>query len=172
MKTIFFARHGKTNFNQSRKYMGSLDIPLNLQGISQAISLACGLKEQKISVIFTSPLVRAVQTATIVSYYLNIPVFIIDGFKERNFGFLEGMKKCQYKKKYFPRGENIRHFQKRVMSEFNKINKDDILIISHSEVFKVLIKQLNNKRTLSSISNGEVVKFTESKNQDWIIEYI
>ena len=60
---IYFMRHGQTDFNKENKWMGLLDIPLNENGISQALSSINYIKSLNIDIIYCSELKRAIQTA-------------------------------------------------------------------------------------------------------------
>lgn len=65
---IYVARHGQTDWNVQHKAQGrSVDLPLNPTGIKQAQALRDQIKTIKFDAIYTSPLKRAVETATIVA---------------------------------------------------------------------------------------------------------
>lgn len=89
-KTIYIFRHGQTDYNVSRRVMGQLDIPLNETGIAQAAELSTRLANTHLEVIYTSPLLRAKQTAQAVADKSNIQIITDDRLKERNNGVLQG----------------------------------------------------------------------------------
>lgn len=89
-KTIYIFRHGQTDYNVTRRVMGQLDIPLNETGIAQAVELAEKIANMHIEAIYTSPLLRAKQTAQIVADKNNIKIITDDRLKERNNGVLQG----------------------------------------------------------------------------------
>lgn len=60
---LFLTRHGETDHNLNRRYQGQMDVPLNLTGVRQAKLLARRLSAEKMDVIVTSDLIRAVETA-------------------------------------------------------------------------------------------------------------
>ena len=64
---IYIIRHGKTELNKAFVLQGRSNYPLNEEGIRQAEEAAQGLKNIEFSYVFSSPLVRAVQTARIVA---------------------------------------------------------------------------------------------------------
>jgi broad specificity phosphatase PhoE len=60
---IVLVRHGRTAFNADLRFMGQLDIPLDEVGRGQALSVASRLQSERPSVIYTSDLSRARDTA-------------------------------------------------------------------------------------------------------------
>ncbi len=68
MLTIYLLRHGQTAYNaDGNKYCGRTDVTLTEIGIQQAEKMHVLLKERKFDAIFSSPLVRALQTAKIAT---------------------------------------------------------------------------------------------------------
>src|SRR5271168_2005641 len=63
----FLIRHGTTILNEDNAFRGMLDPPLDDKGVLDAHSLAQHLSRQPIERIISSPLLRAVQTAQILS---------------------------------------------------------------------------------------------------------
>lgn len=66
---IFLVRHGQTEMNSAGLLQGRSDHPLNRTGIMQAEQAAALLQEKGIvfNHVFSSPLIRAVQTAEIMA---------------------------------------------------------------------------------------------------------
>ena len=64
---ILLARHGETQENKERRFQGQKDVPLNDRGREQARELAAAVEREDVRVIYTSPLVRARETAEIVA---------------------------------------------------------------------------------------------------------
>ena len=67
MPRIFILRHGETEGNQKRVFRGLWDLPLNENGQIQAARTGNALKGIKFSRIYTSPLIRAKETAGVQS---------------------------------------------------------------------------------------------------------
>ncbi len=94
MKTNFYVfRHGETDYNQKDLCQGCrCDRLLTDKGIEQAKKLAEEMKKKRLDCIYSSPLLRAVQTANIVSQKNNnIPIIIKQDLKEGDFGSAEGV---------------------------------------------------------------------------------
>ena len=87
---IYIIRHGQTELNNRSALQGRSDHPLNETGIAQAEAAARRLREQGIAFdhVFSSPLIRAVQTARIVAPDLE-PV-LDDRLIEMDYGPYEG----------------------------------------------------------------------------------
>lgn len=86
MIDILFIRHGATEGNLRRRYIGRTDEPLCAAGIAQAERL----RGQNLSAdcLFVSPLLRARQTAEIV--FPQMPYALVEGLRETDFGRFEG----------------------------------------------------------------------------------
>lgn len=67
MTTIGFVRHGVTAWNKEGRAQGTTDVPLDQDGIEMAKRVAHRLEQEEWDVIYTSPLIRAKQTADIIA---------------------------------------------------------------------------------------------------------
>ncbi|MEG1777880.1 MAG: histidine phosphatase family protein [Angelakisella sp.] len=93
-RRVYFVRHGVTEWNKLYRYQGKTDIPLSAEGEDQALRV--GLRFSALSPrptkIFTSPLKRAMQTASIISEKLGCSdVAIVPELTEVDFGLWEGL---------------------------------------------------------------------------------
>ena len=88
---IYVIRHGQTELNNRHVLQGRSDHPLNAQGIAQAKAAANRLRKRGIAFtrVFSSPLIRAVQTARIVAP--GVPVETDHRLIEMDYGPYEGM---------------------------------------------------------------------------------
>ncbi len=87
---IFVARHGQTPLNAVNCMQGQIDVELSELGKRQAEELKERLKEENFEHIYTSPLIRAYDTAKKASEYHDCPFKTDDRIKEMNFGEWEG----------------------------------------------------------------------------------
>ena len=88
---IYLVRHGETDWNKARRVQGHSDIPLNEYGRYLAEETAKGLKDVPFDVAYTSPLLRARETAELILAGRDIPIIDEEGIKELGFGEYEGM---------------------------------------------------------------------------------
>ena len=63
---IWITRHGQTRFNRSRLMQGLTDEPLNEKGIEQAERAREVIGDVRFDAVYSSPLIRAKQTASII----------------------------------------------------------------------------------------------------------
>ncbi|MGI6211363.1 MAG: histidine phosphatase family protein [Anaerovoracaceae bacterium] len=89
--TIYMVRHGATEWNEIKRFQGMTDIPLNERGRRQASYARDALKDAGITVCFSSPLLRAHETAEIICRPLGVPVQDVEGFHEHHLGEWEGL---------------------------------------------------------------------------------
>jgi probable phosphoglycerate mutase len=89
---LYFVRHGESAANLTREFAnsGSSLHPLTPRGIKQAQLLADTLSSRSIARIYSSPLLRAVQTADILAHTLRAPVEVTEALREWSVGMLEG----------------------------------------------------------------------------------
>jgi len=66
--TIWLVRHGETEWSLSGRHTGSTDIPLTRQGRLQAVAIGKLLAGRRFEHVFSSPMGRAVETATLTGF--------------------------------------------------------------------------------------------------------
>lgn len=96
---IFIVRHGQNVDNANDILNGHRDLPLTELGRQQARELGAGIAELKLNfdTVYSSPLIRALETAEIISDILGKvekPV-IIPELVERDFGIMTGKHRSQ-----------------------------------------------------------------------------
>ena len=96
--TIYFVRHGETDWNAAQRYQGQRDIPLNATGRAQAkrnglvLSEVLGKAAASLDYV-ASPLLRARETMEIMRRELALPVEAYrtdDRLREIHYGHWEG----------------------------------------------------------------------------------
>lgn len=88
---LYIVRHGETDWNREHKVQGRTDIPLNDYGRRLARETAEGMKDIPIDLCFTSPLLRAKETAQIILEGRNVPLCDEERIQEISFGKYEGL---------------------------------------------------------------------------------
>ncbi len=90
MPTILLVRHGETDWNRSGRIMGTRPVPLNQHGLTQAARLALQLTAVAAPALYSSPVLRARQTADVLAATLHVPVVEESGLSEIGIGEWEG----------------------------------------------------------------------------------
>ena len=65
--TVVLVRHGETDWNRDNRFQGHADIPLNDAGRAQARALGLELEGEAFRAVYSSPLLRAYETAEILA---------------------------------------------------------------------------------------------------------
>ena len=84
-------RHGETAWNVEGRIQGQLDVPLNDTGRWQVHRLALAVADEGISAVYSSDLLRALETAQAVARGCDRPITTDVGLRERGFGIFEGL---------------------------------------------------------------------------------
>lgn len=90
---IYLVRHGQTLWNTEKRLQGSADIELNETGRKLAQITGEALMDTPIDIIYSSPLKRAYETATLIRNGRAIPIITDKRIMEISFGSMEG--RCQ-----------------------------------------------------------------------------
>jgi broad specificity phosphatase PhoE len=91
---LLLVRHGETEWTERGLLHGRLDAPLSAAGRRHAAQTAACLRGEAqldpIDVVYTSPLGRAVETATLLAAAVGLTPVALDGVRERAYGWMEG----------------------------------------------------------------------------------
>jgi broad specificity phosphatase PhoE len=181
--TVFFVRHGQTDWNVIGRLQGQSDIPLNEKGRTQAAQLAEKLSSISFDACYASDLQRAAETAEILNRMRTIPIELDPRLRERNFGPWEGLPASEFEAKVdrdqpLPTIEADDAILKRVLPLLGKIADkhphSTILVVTHGGVMRSLIASLLPFKCSSlfdiQVENMGVLKLAVSKTQCTILE--
>ena len=87
---LYIIRHGQTDWNVEGKIQGRQDIPLNAAGRSQAEMLAKGMEKRPVTAIYSSPQIRAMETAETLARAQGMAVIPVPELAEIGYGDWEG----------------------------------------------------------------------------------
>ncbi len=88
---LYLVRHGESAFNAEGRIQGQTDVPLSPLGLKQSEALAQALSSLPIEAVFSSPLLRAAQTARPVAAALALDLRFEERLKELNAGVFQGL---------------------------------------------------------------------------------
>jgi broad specificity phosphatase PhoE len=101
--TIVLVRHGETDWNRENRFQGHADVPLNDAGRAQARLLAHELEGESFVAAYSSPLARALETATIVAEPHGLEVHASPALMEVDVGSWSGLDRDHVQAR-FPEG--------------------------------------------------------------------
>jgi broad specificity phosphatase PhoE len=84
---LWLVRHGATAWTATGQHTGRTDLPLTDAGRAEAAALCRPLDRQRFAAAFTSPLVRARETARIAGF---ADAEVLDDLREWDYGIYEG----------------------------------------------------------------------------------
>lgn len=132
---ISILRHGYTAANEEGIYIGTTDLPLSVSGIEELQTKYDLNKYPKVQRVYTSPLIRALQSAEIL--FPEREIIICDDLREMDFGAFEGLSvndliNLDSYKKWLkggpdnppPNGESLRDMVARCYNALNMIILD------------------------------------------------
>ncbi|HEY9404870.1 MAG TPA: histidine phosphatase family protein [Pyrinomonadaceae bacterium] len=91
MTNILLIRHGQSEGNAARRFGGHTATPLSALGRRQAEATARALSLEGVTAIYSSDLLRAVETAAPLARALDMEIRQTDAFRERSVGQMEGL---------------------------------------------------------------------------------
>ena len=111
---ILLVRHGQTDYNHNNRMQGSSDILLNDAGRRQCKKLRMELNNKKIDACYSSPLIRAFETAMIL---VGDKVEIKKDTRliERDLGEYEGKERKSYDRNIYWNYDLIDYFLKKTI---------------------------------------------------------
>jgi probable phosphoglycerate mutase len=89
--TLYLVRHGQTDCSRANRMCGAgIDSPLNDAGEQMAQALGAAFASLPWTAIYSSPMLRARQTAAPLAERTGLPVTLLDGLKEIAYGSWDG----------------------------------------------------------------------------------
>lgn len=158
---IWLTRHGQTQLNKDGLMQGLTDEPLNELGVAQAESMNVLLHGVRFDRVYSSPLKRAVKTASIVAGISEDEIIKDDRIVEVNFGDyeLKPYKHLGLKMSAFwllpelvpaPKSvETIKEMAERssaFMKDVEKEGGENILIVCHGGIIRALVGYLEGRK--------------------------
>jgi broad specificity phosphatase PhoE len=97
---IYLVRHCETDHNRDGVVQGRSDLSLNATGRRQAAKLAGHLSDVSLDAVFSSPLRRAVETATAIATTRGQTVVIEPDLVELDVGEMDGLTGAQMRERF------------------------------------------------------------------------
>jgi len=154
-------RHGNTELNSARIFFGHTDAELDAAGHRQAERLGDRLSAEKIDVIYSSDLRRALVTAETIASKHRLEVITCLELREINYGNLDGLTFEEIRRLCpevaelcadwspqlkFPGGEGVDELDKRVSKFLDRLKQhtpeQTVLIVSHGGPLRLMVCSL------------------------------
>lgn len=158
MTRCWLIRHGEPVAEARGRCYGSTNFGLSEDGRSAMALAAEYLKDEQIAAVYSSPLLRARESAEIVAARGSVPVELVSDLRELDFGEYEGLTYDEIAARHpdvyrewmhaptsvrFPNGECFDELRMRVLSAFQNILREraglTIAIVSHGGVNRALL---------------------------------
>lgn len=159
---LCIVRHGETDWNRLSILQGWTDVPLNELGRAQADALAKAYGGTGFAAVWSSPLLRARETAQIAAAVLGLPPPVChEGLRERCFGAIQGIPKAELGQTNpvllqqilkrnpateFPGGEAMDVFAERVLGALMDIGVrhpgERVLVVTHGWTMDVVVRHV------------------------------
>jgi probable phosphoglycerate mutase len=158
MPLLLLIRHGENDFTKNHKLAGyTPDVHLNERGRGQAQALGDALKEVPIKAIYSSPLERAIETATPIAAARGLEVQVEARLLETNVGKWQGRSLAALRlqkawkvvqnapsRAQFPEGETFYECQTRIVAALDSIARkykpqDIAACVFHADPIKLAV---------------------------------
>ncbi len=156
MLEILLIRHGQTDWNVEKRIMGDHPIGLNQTGFSQAQSLAGYLKKYPFDNIYTSPHLRATQTAQVIAQDRKLNLIEAHALREIEHGEWVGKTFAEIRdlpgyEPYYSEphrsmgstGESLEEVRKRGVAFIEKLRQENskgrYALVSHADWIKCVL---------------------------------
>ena len=165
---LYIIRHGQTDWNIPKKIQGRQDIPLNERGHFQAQCLGKAMENRPITAVFSSPQIRAMETAIAVASPAGVPVIPVRDLMEINYGVWEGKTeeellrddRALYEAWWShpaetapPEGESINQVNERCRQAWKEIKPQltgDAAIVAHGGLLAHFMEQLLGSESIAA----------------------
>jgi broad specificity phosphatase PhoE len=97
---LLLVRHGATTLSAEDRFAGATDIPLSDEGRSQAAALAERLRDDPIDAIYSSPMQRTLETASIIAQPHRLTPVSRPALREIDHGHWEGLTRLEVETRF------------------------------------------------------------------------
>ncbi len=182
-RNIYLVRHGQTDWNLQGLWQGFQGPGLNDTGREQSELAASALRETGASVLYSSDLPRAMETAEIIGQKLGgLQYRCHTGLRERGLGPLAGKKTSEILEEYpnlefshgilgtnnIPGAEEWDSYVQRCVDCFNELasaSEGDMILVTHGGVILVIAQYITGSWDTGIVKNGAVLKISEENGK-------
>ena len=154
---LYLMRHGDCRSDQTKRFIGQKDVPLNQEGLATARAWQAILSTKGLGRVYCSDLTRSLDTGRIITKGSPLPPEVLPELREIDLGEWEGLSVAQvrerFPREYEERGRDLGHFhppggesfsdlRDRVVPAFEQIvarMEGPVLIVGHAGVNRVIL---------------------------------
>lgn len=173
---LYWVRHGENRANLTKEFSSrAVDYPLTEKGVQQAGQTAEYFVGAGIHAVYASPLLRARQTGEIIAARLQLPLTVMDAFREIDVGALEKQPPsaalwAEHNRilkdwvegrhsSAFPNGDDYETLWQRIstgLQEITRQNGQNIIVVGHGGSFAVSLMRLCPSADLAALWGKEI----------------
>ncbi len=174
MTTVYIVRHAEAEGNISRVFQGRIDCGVTEKGYTQLNALSERFKDIKLDAVYSSPLIRTMETAKAVNKYHNLEIKKVDELMEINGGLFEGQL-WEELSNLFPKAHDLwlNHHHEFEIEQGESMRE----VYDRMKTSVLEIVQENKDKTIAIVSHGcairnflcfaNKVNFEELSTLDW-----
>ena len=169
MLRIVLIRPGATDYDCEERIQGTLDIPLNRQGLMEVARTVDELRQWQIEAFYASPGESAMQTAEVLAKDLGVRFKKLDRLQNFNLGLWQGLKIGEVRHKQPkvyrqwqeqpenvcpPEGEMIEQADERIAAAMSKLlrkHKEGVIALVVPEPLATLVRRHFKKDELGDL---------------------
>ena len=185
---LLLARHGQTEWHGDNRYVSRTDLGLTETGYDQARALARRAEHERVDLVLSSPLTRALLTAKPAATARDLEPETDERLRELDFGGWEGRTLSEIRDEDpdsvrrfeesaehgFPGGEPLQEGADRVLEVFADLSRSHagrtVLVVAHNTLLRLALCRMlgaelgQYRRLMPRVVNGAVseVRFGEN----------
>lgn len=183
---LYLVRHGETEYNRNGMVQGrGINAPLNEMGRRQAEALAAHYASHEFNAIYSSTLLRALETArAVAAVHKHAPLVSLNDLEEMSWGSYEGLNVTAKMREDFNQmreewrqgnldfalagGESARDVQQRAVSALDYIVQKHqgqrVMVVAHGRFLRILLATI--------LSDFGITKMEEIQHTNTGVNYL
>ncbi len=191
---LVFLRHGRTEWNDTRRLQGQADVELDRVGLKQAQLAAHALSNREFAAVYSSDLQRAAVTARGVADVLGLEVQLDKRLQEINVGSWSGKTRTEVESEFpqyatwYTEGRDFRRSEdgetegemlQRAMPAIERILRrhkgKEALIVGHGFLFSKMLQHIlglpAGARIIGALGNAHWSEVAFSERATWLVAH-
>jgi broad specificity phosphatase PhoE len=187
---LYFARHGESQANILHEISNrGLTHPLTKKGRAQVLALAHRLETRLVTHIYSSPVLRAIETSALIANHLGVEYEVTEALREYDMGIMEGRgdeeawrrwqqlfddwSKHQLWDHCVEGGETFHEVKNRFVPFIEDVilkyssSDDNILCIAHGGLYWMMLPQVLKNIDMDFIDQRKGIQHTSLIVSEW-----